>query len=259
MDRIFGDWFGGRGLTHHTGAVYFGDQWLDEAPSLPAVLAPLAPGAAPQWFAKVDGDAGQKNLMNLLWLAPRGGAPVSAGAPSWRYGTKPYNASAGPCAAFILPGNVLRFDAVDFGAGAIALDFAAAAAPGAGAVVQVFAGDRWGALLGSAAVPVTGGWEAWRNFSVPLAATSGVLNVSLVFLPPGYVEGNTTIYAQVPPGVDPNAASEIHVRQTVFYPSGPYVNNVTVRGFTLERAATQWAPRPRSKWASSARTGARGG
>jgi alpha-L-arabinofuranosidase len=241
MDTIFGDWFDGQGLTHHTGAVYFGAQWLDEAPSLPAVLSPLAPGAAPRWFATVDGDAGQY-LMNILWLAPRGGLPVSAGAPSWRYGSKPYNSSAGPCSAFILPGNVLRFDAVDFGSGAVALDFAAAAAAGGGGVVQVFAGDRWGTLLGSAPVPSTGGWEAWRNFSVPLAPTSGVLNVTLVFLPPGYLEGNTTIYAQVPPGVDPNAASEIHVRQTVFYPSGPFVDNITVRGFTLERAATQWAP-----------------
>lgn len=243
MDTIFGDWFGGNGRVHHTGAVYFGDLWLDEAASLQAVLSPLAPGAPPQWFGTVDGDAGQY-LVNLLALTPHGGAAVSAGQPSWRYGSQPYNASAGPCAAFIVGGNVLRFDSVDFGAaGAAALDLTAAAAPGGGAVVEVHLGDRWGPLLGSVAVPSTGGWEAWQPFSVPLApAPAGLQNISLVFLPPGYAAGNTTIYAQVPPGLDPNAASEVHVRQTVLYPDQPYVNDITVRGFTLERAATQWAP-----------------
>ena len=241
MDHIFGDWFvGGKGRIHHTGAVYFGNLWLDEASSLAEVLAPLG-AAAPQWFATVDGDAGAF-LANLLWLAPRGGAPVSAGAPSWRYGSKPFNSTAGPCAASILGGNVLRFDGVDFGAGAAALDFSAAAGAGAGAVLEVRAGDRWGALLGTASVPSTGDWEAWQNFSVPIAPTAGVQNIALVFLPPGYAAGNTTIFAQVPAGVDPNAAGEVHVRQTVFYPAAPYVDNITVRGFTLERAATQWAP-----------------
>ena len=206
------------------------------------MLSPLAAGAAPRWFATVGGDTGTW-LANLLWLAPRGGAAVSAGAPSWRYNSKPYNASAGPCAAFIPASTVLRFDGVDFGAGAAALDLSAAADVGHGALIEVRLGDRWGALLGTASVPATGGWEAWANFSVPLpAGTAGLLNISLVFLPPGYYEGATTIYAQVPAGVDPNAAGEINARQTVFYPASPHIDSITVRGFTLERAATQWAP-----------------
>jgi alpha-N-arabinofuranosidase len=53
---------------------------------------------------------------------------------------------------------------------------------------------------------------------------------------------NTTIWAQFK-GVDPNAQPvEINVRQTVFYPQKPGVNYLTVRGFTLENAATPWAP-----------------
>ena len=112
-DRIRGDWFGDNGLVHHTGTVYLGADWLGEAASLADVLKPLAPGAPPQWFPTVDGDAGQY-LVNLLWLRPRGGGAVSAGLPSWRYGTKPYNSTQGPCAAFILNGDVLRFDGVDF-------------------------------------------------------------------------------------------------------------------------------------------------
>ena len=52
----------------------------------------------------------------------------------------------------------------------------------------------------------------------------------------------TTIQAQFK-GVDPNEAGvEINVRQTVFYPGKPGINFITVRGFTMEHAATPWAP-----------------
>jgi len=53
---------------------------------------------------------------------------------------------------------------------------------------------------------------------------------------------NTTIHAQLP-GADPNAEGiEINVRQAVFYPSQTGRNFITVRGFTMEHAATNWAP-----------------
>jgi alpha-N-arabinofuranosidase len=53
---------------------------------------------------------------------------------------------------------------------------------------------------------------------------------------------NTTIWAQFN-GIDPNQAPvEINVRQTVFYPQKTGINYITVRGFTLEDAATPWAP-----------------
>jgi len=244
MDRLRGDWFAPEGLVHHSGGVYAGNLWLKEAASLADVLSPVAPGAEPQWAATVDGDSGTY-LVNLLYVQPRGGAAVSAGLPSWRYGTKPYNDTVeGPCAAFILSGDVLRFDNVDFGAAGTAwLDLRAASAVGAGASLEVRAGDRWGPLLGSGSVPATGDWAAWANFSVPIAPTSGLQNISVVFLAPGYAAGTTTIFAQFP-GADPTAPglAEINVRQTVFYPSEPFIDNITVRGFRLERAATQWAP-----------------
>jgi alpha-L-arabinofuranosidase len=54
--------------------------------------------------------------------------------------------------------------------------------------------------------------------------------------------GNTTIWAQFP-GVNPNEANvEINVRQTVFTPEKTGVNYITVRGFILRNAATNWAP-----------------
>jgi alpha-N-arabinofuranosidase len=53
---------------------------------------------------------------------------------------------------------------------------------------------------------------------------------------------STTITAQFP-GTDPNAEEiEINVRQAVFYPGQTDRNFITVRGFTLEHAATNWAP-----------------
>jgi alpha-N-arabinofuranosidase len=53
---------------------------------------------------------------------------------------------------------------------------------------------------------------------------------------------NTTIWAQFR-GINPNErVVEINVRRTVFYPSTQGINYITVRGFTLEHAATPWAP-----------------
>jgi len=53
---------------------------------------------------------------------------------------------------------------------------------------------------------------------------------------------HTTITAQFP-GIDPNRDGiEINVRQAVFYPGKTGRDFITVRGFTLEHAATNWAP-----------------
>jgi alpha-N-arabinofuranosidase len=53
---------------------------------------------------------------------------------------------------------------------------------------------------------------------------------------------HTTIHAQFI-GVDPNKQTvEINVREAVFYPETPGMNYITVRGFTMEHAAPNWAP-----------------
>lgn len=55
-------------------------------------------------------------------------------------------------------------------------------------------------------------------------------------------ETQTTILAQFK-DVNPNRENvEINVRRAVFYPSRPGINYITVRGFTLEQAAPNWAP-----------------
>lgn len=53
---------------------------------------------------------------------------------------------------------------------------------------------------------------------------------------------HTLVWAKFP-GKDPNTELvEVNTRQTVFYPSQPGINYLTVRGFNLTQAATPWSP-----------------
>ncbi|MDZ7619825.1 MAG: right-handed parallel beta-helix repeat-containing protein, partial [Patescibacteria group bacterium] len=55
-------------------------------------------------------------------------------------------------------------------------------------------------------------------------------------------DATTTLWADFG-DADPNAALvEIHVRRACFYPTMPGMNFITVRGFVMQHAATQWAP-----------------
>lgn len=53
----------------------------------------------------------------------------------------------------------------------------------------------------------------------------------------------TTIWANFGPGVNPNKELiEVNARPAVFFPALPGVNYITVKGFHLSQAATNWAP-----------------
>lgn len=53
---------------------------------------------------------------------------------------------------------------------------------------------------------------------------------------------NTTIYARFPAGTDPNSGSvEVGVRPTVFTPEKTHIDFITLSGFELRNAATNWA------------------
>lgn len=55
-------------------------------------------------------------------------------------------------------------------------------------------------------------------------------------------DGNTVIYANFQ-GKDPNVENvEINARRNCFFPSKTGVNNITVSGFKISKAATTWAP-----------------
>lgn len=88
------------------------------------------------------------------------------------------------------------------------------------------------------AVYLNGHWliEAAQHEDVMLPANNEPLWFAVVD------DKNTTIWAQFE-DVDPNEEDvEINVRQSVFYPEEQGRNFITVRGFTLEHAATPWAP-----------------
>jgi hypothetical protein len=108
----------------------------------------------------------------------------------------------------------------------------------------------------------TGDWQSWTSIKPKIKATTGIRTLCLVFKEAQSAKGraqgageadtllwfsqvdetNTTVWAQFK-GVNPNEQLvEMNVRQTVFYPDKPGRNFITVRGFTMQHAATPWAP-----------------
>ena len=240
-DRIHGDWFAPQGRQHHSGAVYLNGHWLVEAAShLNEVLAPA--GAQPLWFGQVDNASDADYLLNVASMTV--GGKVTAAD---RFAAKDGELHPAPCVeggtcmGWIRSGSWLRFDAVDFGAGADAIEFRAASVTGGGRI-EVRLDRPDGDVLGTCDVADTGDWQKWATFSAPIRKTSGARSIVLVFRPRKSETDNTTIWAQFP-GVNPNESDvEINTRQTVFSPTKPGVDYVTVRGFTLRNAATPWAP-----------------
>jgi hypothetical protein len=248
-EQVYGDWFAPQGRVHHRGCVYLNDVWMTEAPSVDAVLDPA--GATPLWFAKVDGDAGNApaHLMNLTWFKTVAGKAIPSVETSERSGTQNAACSeGGQCVGWIGRDNWLRYDNVDFGAGTESVEVRAAAAAGTGGIIEFRLENAAGELLGVCEVPTTGDWQQWRTFTAKIKKTAGKRNLCMVFKSPGELNSdaadgveNTTIWARFP-GVNPNeAAVEINVRPTVFTPSVTNIDYITVRGFELRNAATNWA------------------
>jgi hypothetical protein len=246
-EKVYGDWFDPRGRVHHRGCVYLNGAWLTEAPNLDAVMRPA--GQTPLWYASVDGRADEtlEYLLNVVWLQPTGGEKIQASKPVARGGTQ--NAPStedGECVGFIKNGNWLRYANVDFGKGAETVEIRAAAAFGTGGTIELRLDEAAGNLLGTCEVTDTGDWQKWQSFTAKIKKTEGKKNLCLVFRPakPAMAEpgsNNTVICAQFP-GIDPNEAQvEINVRPTVFTPEKTNIDYLTVRGFDLRNAATNWA------------------
>jgi len=251
-DLIRGDWFDRRGRDHHTGAVYLNGNWLTEAAKLEEVLMPA--GTAPAWLS----GAGQGYLLNVGWLRPGGGSGSGAQVPATAFAAKRGTQNApceegGECLGFISHGDWVRYAGVDFGSRTEAVELRAASAS-EGGLIELHLDTPDGELLGTCAIPNTGGWQNWSSFKAKIKAVSGVKTLCLVFkgLPEPALNSqlwfaqvdaaNTTLWAQFT-GVQPNEQLvEINVRQSVFYPDQPGRNFITVRGFTMRHAATPWAP-----------------
>ncbi len=247
---IKGDWFDRRGRDHHTGAVYLDGDWLTEAAKLDEVLM----SGSPAWLNK----AGRQVLLNVAWLRPGSAsgdaARIAATGLAARSGTT--NApceEGGQCLGWIMPGDWVRYEKVDFKQGTDQVELRVASAS-EGGIIELRLDGPEGELLGTCEVSNTGGWQSWVSQQARIKPVSGVKTLCLAFrtkrpsaLHPclWFAQAdatNTTIWAQFK-GVNPNERLvEINARQAVFYPDAPGRNYITVRGFALRHAATPWAP-----------------
>jgi len=252
-DLIAGDWFNGKGRDHHTGAVYLNGHWLTEAATLEDALAPI--GQASSSY----GPGGDPHLLNVAWLQPGAGSDNATRIPAAGFATQ-HGVQAAPCSeggqciGWINHNDWARYERVDFGQGTEQMVIRAASVTDGGAI-EIRLGSPSGELLGSCRVPHTGGWQSWSSFQAKIKPLSGAQTVCLVFKgqEPENAAGlrlwfaqvdetHTTIWAQFK-DVNPNEGQvEINVRQAVFYPAKTGVNYLTVRGFTMLHAATNWAP-----------------
>jgi arabinoxylan arabinofuranohydrolase len=77
-------------------------------------------------------------------------------------------------------GDSIKVEAVDFLTGPIR--FSARVASGAGGgTIELHADSTTGALIGTCAVPATGGWQAWETVSCDVDGVTGIHDLHLVF------------------------------------------------------------------------------
>ena len=249
-DLVRGDWYEAK-RPYHTGAVYLNGHWLKEAARKSQILKSATGEGA---------ENSRPELMNLRQLVGNGkdGQPLLASK---------YQTASDPLQTTNLPdgstsvgklkdGSVLSFE-MDFGVDAKNLTIHAAS-PVDGGLVEIRKGDAGGELLGTIDVGFTAEWTSFQPFQANLSeGLSGKNKIALVFKArPQKLQDDaqtaywfaevdqesTTIWAQFK-GVDPNKEMvEINVRQSIFYPEETGMNYITVKGFTLEQAATPWAP-----------------
>jgi hypothetical protein len=249
-DLIRGDWFNSKKREHHTGAVYLNGDWLIEATALEEVLMP----GSPAWLTQSKRDV----LMNVAWLQIGKGATAGQRIAATSFAGKSGTTNApcaegGDCLGWVMQGNWVRYEQVDFGTRTDVMEIRAASAS-EGGLIELRLNTPEGELLGTCPVTDTGGWQSWVSHTTPIKPVSGVKTLCLAFksAKPSALNSqlwfasvddtNTTIWAQFQ-GVNPNEQLvEINVRQTVFYPDQPGRNYITVRGFSLRQAATPWAP-----------------
>lgn len=242
-EQIYGSWYRGKGRPNHTGSVFLNGQRIRETFSRCDVLKPMVD--RPYWYAEADGNGGPV-LMNLEWICPVGGkrtismqASVKGGDQAvcmqvferWPFG-------------YLKNGSSLYFEEVDFGIGTDTV-LVQAATLAKGGMIEIHLSDPEGELLGTGMITNTGDWEKFVVFPLKMnRKLAGKQDLCLVIKAPALKQnGETTIWTQFPEGVDPNKESvEITVRPQVFYPDKPGINYITIRGFILENAATNWAP-----------------
>jgi hypothetical protein len=243
-DEIRGDWFDPRGRKHHTGAIYLNGDWLTEAKTLEEVFA----RETPRWVTRLT----EGYLMNVAWIAAGGPRTTADGLVPEGGPRFADSEEEGKCLGWIEDGDGAMTE-IDFGTGSTQLE-ARVASQTMGGEIEVRLGSRQGRLLTTLAVSNTGGWSTWETVRANIRRISGKQKVYLLFQGPARLNTNpllwfarvgdktTEVWARFG-GKNPNQADvEMNVRQTVFYPSEPGIDYITVRGFEMSQAATPWAP-----------------
>ncbi|MGN1264436.1 MAG: carbohydrate-binding protein [Muribaculaceae bacterium] len=242
-EQLYGSWYHGHGLPNHTGSVYVEGKRIREIFSKEAIMRPI--DGEPKWYAEADGNGGPV-LMNFEWVQPSNGTKLTSMQASVENGDQalcidvvnrwPFG--------YLKDGSVMHFHGLDFGEKSDSIYFQAATLA-KGGIVEMRLDNANGEYLGSAMVTNTGDWEDFAVFAMKMnRPLSGKHDICLITREPAKkINGKTTIWAQFPEGTDPNKASvEVAVRPQVFYPDRPGIDYITVRGFILENAATNWAP-----------------
>ncbi|MEQ9304744.1 MAG: carbohydrate-binding protein, partial [Marinoscillum sp.] len=90
------------------------------------------------------------------------------------------DAGVGQNVGYIDTGDWIRFDDVDFGNGAESVDVRVASRT-TGGTIEFRLGSTSGTLIGTASVPVTGGWQTWTTVSANINGASGTHDLYLLF------------------------------------------------------------------------------
>ena len=81
---------------------------------------------------------------------------------------------------FINNGGFVHFKSVNFGTGVSSVNVRTASA-GNGGTAEFHLDSLTGALVGTATLPVTGGWQTWTTVSAPISGASGLHDLYVVF------------------------------------------------------------------------------
>ncbi|MFD7898077.1 carbohydrate-binding protein [Streptomyces sp. NPDC059743] len=146
-----------------------------------------APTASTELFLVFKGPTGQGNLFDLdAFTFATGSTPTSQTVEGESFSSSlgvqaadHAAASGGKTLGYIENGDWAGYASVPT-AGATAFS-AKVSSAGAGGTIQVRSGSATGAVLGSVAVPVTGGWETFTTVTTPLTGTAGSGALFLTF------------------------------------------------------------------------------
>ena len=126
-------------------------------------------------FAEPSAAAGYLLNVATFSVHPKGakGVLLVAANSAQHHGTQNAPCSeGGQCVGFIEHGHWLRFDDVDFGAGADTFE-ARVAALSRGGEIELHLGSLEAPVLGVCAVENTGDWQKWVTRTAPISRTSG--------------------------------------------------------------------------------------